>query len=171
MRWSAGRGSLVLALICGAIPIHAAQVIIVVRPGGTGWQVVEAEKVTFNQREKLRTASSQSLDLRPDAYKKLPQVEIVRAGTLRRHAGGYLVRRMEGGWVPVGGHGAEARTAPHVAAARRRIPCPAHGERLGTGGRRRCAGENRHDLRGLVVGGYGGVPGAGQVQVLHASAG
>src|ERR1019366_1480313 len=116
MRSSAGRGSLVLALICGAIPIHAAQVIIVLRPGGTGWQVVEADKITFNQREKLRTASSQSLDLRPDAYKKLPQVEIVRAGTLRRHAGGYLVRRMESGWVPVAADGAQVKTATTFAA-------------------------------------------------------
>ena len=116
MRSSAGRGSLVLALICGAIPIRAAQVIIVLRPGGTGWQVVEAEKVTFNQREKLRTASSQSLDLRPDVYKKMPQLEIVRAGTLRRHAGGYLVRRMDSGWVPVAADGAQVKTATTFAA-------------------------------------------------------
>src|ERR1019366_5081987 len=115
MRSSAGRGSLVLALICGAVPIHAAQVIIVLRPGGTGWQVVEADKITFNQKEKLRTGSSQSLDLRPDAYKKLPQVDIVRAGTLRRHAGGYLVRRMESGWVPVAAE-AQVKTATTFAA-------------------------------------------------------
>jgi hypothetical protein len=116
MRSSAGRRSLVLALICGAIPIHAAQVIIVVRPGGTGWQVVEAERITLNQKEKLRTGSSQSLDLGPDAYKKLPQVEIVRAGTLRRHAGGYLVRRMESGWLPVAADGAQVKTATSFAA-------------------------------------------------------
>jgi hypothetical protein len=116
MRSSAGRGSLVLALICGAVPIHAAQVIIVLRPGGTGWQVVEADKITFNQKEKLRTGSSPSLDLRPDAYKKLPQVDIVRAGTLRRHAGGYLVRRMESGWVPVAADGAQVKTATSFAA-------------------------------------------------------
>jgi len=116
MRSSAGRGSLALALICGAIPIHAAQVIIVLRPGGTGWQVVEAEKIAFNQKEKLRTGSSQSLDLRPDDYKKLLPVDIVRAGTLRRHAGGYLVRRVESGWVPVAADGAQVKTATTFAA-------------------------------------------------------
>src|ERR1035438_8535508 len=116
MRSSAGRGSLVLALICGAIPIHAAQVIIVLRPGGTGWQIVEADKIAFNQKEKLRSGTSQSLDLSPDAYKKLPQVEIVRAGTLRRHAGGYLVRRMESGWVPVPPDGAQVKSATTFAA-------------------------------------------------------
>jgi hypothetical protein len=116
MRSSAGRGSLVLALMCGAIPIHAAQAIIVLRPGGTGWQVVEAEKIAFNQKEKLRSGTSQSLDLLPDAYKKLPAVEIVRAGTLRRHAGGYLVRRMESGWVPVAADGAQVKAATSFAA-------------------------------------------------------
>src|ERR1039457_726719 len=116
LRSPAGRGSLVLALICGAMPIHAAQVIIVLRPGGTGWQVVAAEKIAFNQKEKLRSGTSQSLDLLPDAYKKLPAVEIVRAGTLRRHAGGYLVRRMESGWVPVAADGAQVKTATSFAA-------------------------------------------------------
>jgi len=50
MRSFAGRGSLLLALICAALPIHAAQVVVVLRPGGTEWRVVEAEKITFNQR-------------------------------------------------------------------------------------------------------------------------
>jgi hypothetical protein len=116
MRSFARRGSLVLALICGALPIQAAQVIIVLRPGGTGWQVVEAEKITFNQKEKLRIGSSQSLDLRPDAYKKLPPMEILRAGTLRRHAGGYLVRRSESGWDPVTVDGAQVKSATSFAA-------------------------------------------------------
>ena len=116
MRSSAGRGRLVLALICGVLPIHAAQVIVVLRPGGTGWQVVEAERITFNQKEKLRIGSSQSLDLRPDAYKKLAAMEILRAGMLRRHAGGYLVRRTESGWEPIAVDGAQVKTATSFAA-------------------------------------------------------
>src|ERR1017187_9643710 len=58
-----------------------------------------------------------------------------------------------------------------AAPARRRMPCPAHGERLGTGGGRRGASEDRYYLRGPVVGGYGGLPGAGQGQERQASAG
>jgi len=116
MPLSASRGSLVLALVYAALPIHAAQVIIVLRPGGTGWQVVEAEKITFNQKEKLRTGSSQTLEFRQDAYKKFPQVEIVKSGTLRRHVGGYLVRRSESGWEPVAADGAPVKTATSFAA-------------------------------------------------------
>jgi hypothetical protein len=86
MRSSAGRGSLVLALICGAIPIRAAKVIIVVRPGGTGWQVVEAEKITFNQKETLRIGPSQPLEFSRAAYNRFPNKEkTVGVGTLRRH--------------------------------------------------------------------------------------
>ena len=118
MRWSAGRGSLVLALICGAIPIHAAQVIIVVRPGGTGWQVVEAERITFNQKETLRIGPSQPLEFSRAAYNKFPNKEkIVGVGTLRRHAGGYLVRRVESVWVPVAADGDKGKTDTSYLAA------------------------------------------------------
>ena len=132
MRSSAGRGCLVLALICGAIPIHAAQAIIVLRPGGTGWQVVEADKITFNQKEKLRTGSSQSPELGPDVYKKFPQVDIVRAGTLRRHAGGQESGKLHRakGSQPL----ANARRRPE--ATHRSLQRPAAGEAARCGARR-----------------------------------
>lgn len=108
---SACGAGLVLALLVAALPIRAAQVFIVLRPGGTGWKIVEAEKITFNQKDKLRAGSGQTIELRPEEYKKLPQLEILRAGILRRHAGGYLVRRGQSDWEPVAADGAPVKTA------------------------------------------------------------
>ena len=70
---------------------EAAQFVLVLRPGGTSWQVQEVERITFNGKDKLRTASSKKLELRGDEYKKLTAQAILGAGIIRRHAGGYLV--------------------------------------------------------------------------------
>jgi hypothetical protein len=105
-----------LALVCIAPSIQAAQVTIVLRRGGSSWQLLQAEKITFNQKDKLRVGSSKQLELRPDAYKALHPVEILQAGVLRRHAGGYLVRRVSDGWEPVVADGVQLKTASTFAA-------------------------------------------------------
>src|ERR1700728_4693283 len=81
-------------LFCLAPALQAAQMTILVRGGATGWQVMQAEKITFNQKEKLREGSGPAGDLKQDSYKSLRQVEIAQAGLLRVHAGGYLVVRV-----------------------------------------------------------------------------
>lgn len=112
----AKRGGLAGALLLAVLPIHAAQVIVILRPGGTGWQVVEAEKITFYQKDKVRVASGPQLEFSPDAYKKFGLLEILGAGTLRKHAGGYLVRRGEQGWQAIAPEGAPLKGSTSFAA-------------------------------------------------------
>jgi hypothetical protein len=103
--------------VCGltlggaAVTAGAAQFVVVLRPGGTSWQVVEAEKITFNGKDRLRYGASKKLDLGPDDYKRLPADPIVLSGTVRMHAGGYLVRREGGDWLPVAPDGANVKGA------------------------------------------------------------
>jgi hypothetical protein len=103
--------------VCGltlggaAVTAGAAQFVVVLRPGGTSWKVVEAEKITFNGKDRLRYGASKKLDLGPDDYKRLPADPIVLSGTVRMHAGGYLVRREGGDWLPVAPDGANVKGA------------------------------------------------------------
>jgi hypothetical protein len=80
---------------------RAAQVVLVLRTGADSWQVLEAEKIAINSKSKVRMGSAGALELQPAEYKKLPEEEILRAGLLRRHAAGYLVRKGDGNWLPI----------------------------------------------------------------------
>jgi tetratricopeptide (TPR) repeat protein len=105
-----------LTLGCAAIAASAAQFVVVLKPGGASWQVLEAEKITFDGKDKLRSGSSKKLDLSPDEYKRLQAQPIPLAGTVRMHAGGYLVHKQGGDWQPVVPDGATVKAATSYAA-------------------------------------------------------
>jgi hypothetical protein len=105
-----------LTLGCAAIAASAAQFVVVLKPGGASWQVLEAEKITFDGKDKLRSGSSKKLDLSPDEYKRLQAQPIPLAGTVRMHAGGYLVHKQGGDWQPVAPDGATVKAATSYAA-------------------------------------------------------
>jgi hypothetical protein len=107
-------GVLISILSASAIAVKA-QVVVVLRTSGVSWQALPAEKIVIDDKNKLRTGSSQTLELQPAEYKKLPAELILRAGTLRRHAGGYLVRKESGSWVPVAPDGVNLKTAASYA--------------------------------------------------------
>jgi hypothetical protein len=88
---------------------EAAQVVLILRPGGTSWQAQEAEKITFNDKDKLRTGSSQKTELRGEEYKKLPVQAVLRGSAVLRHAGGYFVVKNGANWNPVLPDGASVK--------------------------------------------------------------
>ncbi len=109
MRASSVRSwSLAIVLSCPAVT-QAAQFVLILRPGGTSWEVQEAEKITLNDKDKLRAGSSQKSELRGDEYKKLAVLPISRLNPIRRHAGGYFVVRNGASWDPVLPDGAGAK--------------------------------------------------------------
>jgi len=115
MSLSVSRASvLTVALLAAVLPARATQWILVLHPGGTDWQIQEAEKITFNGKDKLRAGSAQNLNLPADQYKKLPATPI--AGMLRINAGGYLVRKDGGRWSPVAPDGANVKGSTSFAA-------------------------------------------------------
>ncbi|MDR3718714.1 MAG: hypothetical protein P4K98_07920 [Bryobacteraceae bacterium] len=90
--------------------VEAAQVVLILRPDSGSWQIREAEKITVNDKDKVRTGSTQKLELRADEYKKLPLVPILRGGAIiRRHAGGYFVFKNGASWDPLLPDGASAK--------------------------------------------------------------
>jgi hypothetical protein len=105
-----------MVALSSALVAEAAQAVLVLRPGGASWQVQEAEKVTVNDRDKLRIASSKKLELRGDEYKKLTSQMILRAGLIRRHADGYFVVKNGANWVPVLPDGASVKDSISYAA-------------------------------------------------------
>src|ERR1035438_9704061 len=109
-------GALICVLSGSALVSRAAQVVLVLRTGADSWQVLEAEKIAINSRSRIRAGSARSLDVQPGEYKKLPAEEILRAGILRRHADGYLVRKDGGNWVPVAPDGVSVKAATTYAA-------------------------------------------------------
>jgi hypothetical protein len=98
-----------LTLGCAAVAAGAAPFVVVLRSGGASWQVVEAEKITFNGKDKLRAGVSKKLDLSPDDYKRLQAQPIAGMGALRIHAGGYLARKQGAEWNPVAPDGANLK--------------------------------------------------------------
>jgi hypothetical protein len=96
-------------MCCTAVVSEAAQVVLVLRSQGTSWQFQEAEAITINGKDNLRSGWSQSLQLSADQYKRLPQSKILGAGLLRKHAGGYLVTKSGGAWNPVAPDGASVK--------------------------------------------------------------
>ena len=102
MKISAIRLGALICVLSGSVLVsRAAQVVLVLRTGADSWQVLEAEKIAINSKSKIRTGSAGSLELQPAEYKKLQPMEILRAGILRRHADGYLVRKEGGNWAPI----------------------------------------------------------------------
>lgn len=104
-----------MTLGCAAVAAGAAPFVVVLR-SGTSWQVVEAEKIAFNGKDKLRSGVSKKLDLSPDEYKRLAAQPIASLGTLRIHGGGYLLRRQGAEWNPVAPDGAAPKGPTSYAA-------------------------------------------------------
>ncbi len=105
----------VLGLALGCAAAGAAPFVVVLR-SGSSWQVVEAEKVTFNGKDKLRAGASNKLDLSPDDYKRLQDLPVEGMGALRMHAAGYLLRKLSGEWTPVAPDGANPKGPTSYAA-------------------------------------------------------
>src|SRR5579862_8867899 len=92
MKYSAFRtGAILLLLFPFVLVSSAAQAVLVMRTATDTWQVIEVEKLAINTRSKIRLGSAGSLTIQPADYKKMGAEEVLRAGTLRQHAGGYLV--------------------------------------------------------------------------------
>jgi hypothetical protein len=109
-------GAVISVLSVSVLATKAAQVVVVLRTGAESWKVVEAEKISINSKNKIRAGSGGSLDLQPGEYKKLQSLEILRAGILRKHAEGYMVRKDGGSWVPIAPDGAGVKAATSYAA-------------------------------------------------------
>jgi hypothetical protein len=97
-----------LALGCAVAAAGAAPFVVVLKSGGV-WQVVEAEKIAFNGKDKLRAGLSKKLEIGPDDYKRLQDLPIAGMGTLRMHLGGYLARKQGAEWDPVAPDGANPK--------------------------------------------------------------
>jgi hypothetical protein len=84
-----------------AASVSVAQWTLVSRSGGTSWQIQEVARVTFNQRDRLRIGPDMR-DFEAKQYKKLRPVMANTVGIIRRHAGGFLVRKnSNGAWEPL----------------------------------------------------------------------
>jgi hypothetical protein len=79
----------------------ATQFVLVLRSGGGEWRIEEVEKVSFNNKDKLRVGSAKTPDLKAEEYKRLPAQPMLHAEPMRRDAAGRLVRKSQGVWVPV----------------------------------------------------------------------
>jgi hypothetical protein len=94
----------------------AAELVLILRPGGASWQIEDAEKIAIDKRDRLRVGPSQSTEVRADEYKKLTVLQIARAGVLRRHAAGYLAQRDGNNWQPTAPDGLSLKAATSYAA-------------------------------------------------------
>jgi len=103
-------GGLSVLFACSLAVGDAAQLVLITRPGGNSWAFQEAEKVTVNDKDRVRTGSARNLNLRADDYKRLPAEQMLRVGTLRRHADGYLVHKKGADWEPVAPDGANIKS-------------------------------------------------------------
>jgi hypothetical protein len=117
MKFPATRLALLVCILLLTAPVKsAAQLVLVLRTNETSWDVLEAEKVAINGKVKLRTGAARTEQVQPGEYKKLPAEQILRAGILRRHRGGYMVRKDSGGWAPIAPDGATVKSATSYAA-------------------------------------------------------
>ena len=117
MKLPATRLALLVCILVLTAPVNrAAQLVLVLRTNETSWDVLEAEKVAINGKVKLRTGAARTEQVQPGEYKKLPAEQILRAGILRRHRGGYMVRKDSGGWAPIAPDGATVKSATSYAA-------------------------------------------------------
>ncbi|HTQ57948.1 MAG TPA: hypothetical protein VMI94_25955 [Bryobacteraceae bacterium] len=108
-------GVILWALGSTVVPAGAGQAILVTRNGQGLWQVLEVEKIAINGKSKVRTGSGVSRNIQPAEYKKMVAVEVLRAGILRRHEAGYLVRKEGGKWEPIAPDGAALKVAASYA--------------------------------------------------------
>jgi hypothetical protein len=117
MKLPATRLALLACILLLTAPVNrAAQLVLVLRTNETSWDVLEAEKVAINGKVKLRTGAARTEQVQPGEYKKLPAEQILRAGILRRHRGGYMVRKDSAGWAPIAPDGATVKSATSYAA-------------------------------------------------------
>ena len=91
--------AIIIASLGFSTTLRAGTVVIVSRPGASGWQFHEAEKIAINGRNKIRLVSTGKPDIAEEEYKRLP-VEVIGTAPLRIHRGGYLVHRSQNTWVP-----------------------------------------------------------------------
>jgi hypothetical protein len=93
--------SWLVVLRCCLVAGSAAQFVIIARSGANSWAFYDAETLKINNKDRLRIGSAQKLNLSPDEYKHLTAEPLLKTPILRRHAGGYLVRKEASGWAPV----------------------------------------------------------------------
>ena len=103
-------GTLLVALSFSVSITSAAQLVLIIRSGGNSWAFQEAEKITVNDKDKLRSGSAQKLKLLADEYKKLPAGQILRLGVLRRNAEGYMVHWNGANWEPLAPDGVNLKS-------------------------------------------------------------
>lgn len=109
-------GGLFLLLSVAATSSQAAELVLILRPDGTSWQIEDARRITFNRKDRLRAGRSGAEELSGDEYKKLTPLQILRAGVLRKHAAGYLARKDGDSWQPTAPDGANVKGATSYAA-------------------------------------------------------
>jgi hypothetical protein len=78
-----------------------AHAILILHPADGSWRIQEADRIVFNGKDKLRAAAANASNVRPDEYKKFEPITILQAGVIRKHAGGFLVRKHENVWQPI----------------------------------------------------------------------
>ena len=88
--------TLLILGVAAAVPVS--HVILILHQADGSWQIQDADRIMFNQKEKLRVGVANKSDVHPDEYKKFELVQIPQAGVMRRHAGGYLVRKHGNAW-------------------------------------------------------------------------
>ena len=115
--------ALIPLLLASAAVLPAAQFVLVLHSSDGSWRVQDAEKISFNQEEKLRVGVADKPDVRPEEYKnykRLDPKQDLQAGVVRKVAGdgaGFLYRKSGGGaWEPVLPDGLKLKTASTVAA-------------------------------------------------------
>jgi len=110
------RCGFILLLSSAATFSRASEFVLILRPGGSSWEIEDAEKISVNKKEGLLTGPLNSREVRADEYKKLTKVQLARAGVLRRHAAGYLARRDGNNWQPTAPEGLSVKSASSYAA-------------------------------------------------------
>ena len=107
--------ALLMLGVSRAAPVS--HVILILHQADGSWQIQDADRIMFNQKEKLRVGVANKSDVHPDEYKKFEALQIPQGGVMRRHAGGFLVRKRGNGWDPILPDGLGLKQATSVAAA------------------------------------------------------
>ncbi|MBZ5605039.1 MAG: hypothetical protein LAO79_22300, partial [Acidobacteriia bacterium] len=93
------RAELLLA-IAGLSPIHAGQFLIVTRSAAGVWAFQDAESISVNGKEKLRSAALPAATYDSKAIGKLAEVQLSSFTIIRRAADGLILARAgaSGNW-------------------------------------------------------------------------
>lgn len=111
LRWNLRFGLTAVSLLASLSPVcRAAQFYVLTQQSGR-FQILEAEKITLNGKEKVRVGNGKESQLRPEEYKRSQAVEFARLGVIRRHPNGYLVRRNGSAWEPFAPDGSAPKAA------------------------------------------------------------